>query len=83
VSANKAAGAIWKSPFLCLGSARVFAIADFSKDCFGETPKPTREVRAGLALRALPNPFALARKSIESSIQGSSIQVSSIQYPAS
>ena len=24
------------------------------KDCFGETPKPTRDVRAGLALRALP-----------------------------
>jgi len=24
------------------------------KDCFGEMPKPTRDVRAGLALRALP-----------------------------
>jgi hypothetical protein len=59
----------------------VLAIANFSwcpnrvcdfiitKDCCGETLKPTREVRAGLALRALPNPFALARKRIESSIQ--------------
>ena len=35
------------------GSARVsrigdavYAVADFSKDCLGETPKPTRETRA-------------------------------------
>ncbi|PYM00668.1 MAG: hypothetical protein DMF19_08735 [Verrucomicrobia bacterium] len=28
----------------------VLAIANFLKDCFGETPKPTRETRA------LPNP---------------------------
>jgi len=25
---------------------RVLAIADFSPDCFGETPKPTRETHA-------------------------------------
>ena len=44
-----------------LGSARVsragervLAIADFSKDCFGETPKPARETRAlpGQEIRA-------------------------------
>jgi hypothetical protein len=38
-------------------SARVdgfYAVATFLKACFGETPQPTREVRAGLALRALP-----------------------------
>ena len=29
-----------------LGSARVPAIANFLKDCFGETPKPARETRA-------------------------------------
>jgi hypothetical protein len=29
-------------------------IEDLLEDCFGETPKPAREVRAGLALRALP-----------------------------
>ena len=29
-----------------LGSARGLAIADFPKDCFGETPKPARETRA-------------------------------------
>src|SRR5205823_13045227 len=27
-------------------AARVLAIADFPKDCFGETPKPARETRA-------------------------------------
>jgi hypothetical protein len=59
----------------------VFAIANVSlcpdrvcdfivtKDCSGETPKPTREVRAGLALRALPDSLRF--------------QESSIQYPAS
>ncbi len=30
------------------------AVATFFKACCGETPQPTREVRAGLALRALP-----------------------------
>ncbi len=29
-----------------LGSARVLAIADFPKGCFGETPQPARETRA-------------------------------------
>jgi hypothetical protein len=34
------------------------AISSVRKDCFGETPKPTREVRAGRALRALPGAMA-------------------------
>jgi hypothetical protein len=29
-----------------LATPNAFGVANFSKDCFGETPKPTRETRA-------------------------------------
>jgi hypothetical protein len=47
------------------GSARAdgfYAVATFLKACFGETPQPTREVRAGLALPALPRQKKLHAK---------------------
>jgi len=62
---QKSSAAIWNSlPFFRVAHAsRVLAMTSrhrglLCKDCFGGPPKPTREVRAGLALRALPGTTA-------------------------
>jgi len=53
-----------------LATPKAFRIANFAKDCFGETRRPAREVRAGLALRALPKAIIQTRKQMRNRFFG-------------